>query len=174
MEMPYRFPRCEAAVTVPANGWALLWADGDTEDGANHLPFTLNAADTMYLFTKGALQVDSLGWDSSLADVSFGREQDGSMSFVSFEESTPEASNDNGVILSVLNTSVENALSVYPNPVSTGVVNFNKVVSIRVFSISGQLMVTRDNVNSLSVADFDKGMYIIETNDGDVVKMIVE
>ncbi|UTW68054.1 lamin tail domain-containing protein [bacterium SCSIO 12643] len=170
----YRFERCIPSVVVPANGYLLLWADDEMQDGPEHLPMMLNNTDYIGLVTKDAAIVDTLEWDSALADVSFGHDTDGSGTWVSFEESTPNATNSGGVILSVISVDPVNALSAYPNPVSNGNVNFNKVISFNMYSVTGQLMMQRKNVNQLNVSDLEKGIYIIETTDGEILKMIVK
>lgn len=170
----YRFERCIPAVVVPANGYLLLWADDEMQDGPEHLPMMLNNEDFVGLLTKDAAIVDTLEWDSALADVSFGHDTDGSGTWVSFEESTPNATNSGGVILSVISVDPVNALNAYPNPVSNGNVNFNKVISFNMYSVTGQLMMQRKNVNQLNVSDLEKGIYIIETTEGEILKVIVK
>jgi hypothetical protein len=170
----YQFSRCEAAVTVPANGFKLLWADNQPEQGADHLPFELLDEDFLGFATKDLAILDTLEWDSTLADVSFGRSVDGAGTWVSFEVTTPEATNENGVLLSVINAIAANPINVYPNPSNTGNVNFNKVVSFNMFSITGQLVMTQNKVNRVNVSSLEKGVYIIETAEGEVVKVILK
>ena len=171
---PYRFSRCAAPVVVPAMGFTLLWADGDVADGPEHMPFTLLDSDDLGFATKDLAILDTVAWDSALADVSYGRSIDGAGSWVSFEVTTPEATNANGVILSVINAIAANPINVYPNPSNTGNINFNKVVSFNMFSITGQLVMTKNTVNRVNVSNLEKGVYIIETTEGEVVKVILK
>jgi hypothetical protein len=170
----YQFSRCEAAVTVPANGFKLLWADNQPEQGADHLPFELLDEDFLGFATKDLAILDTLEWGSTLADVSYGRSVDGAGTWVSFEVTTPEATNANGVILSVINAIATNPINVYPNPSNTGNVNFNKVISFNMYSITGQLVMTQNKVNRVNVSSLEKGVYIIETAEGEVVKVILK
>jgi len=64
-------------------------------------------------------------------------------------------------------------LKVYPNP-ATDVVNFSKPASFNLISVSGKLMGIYQNINSLNVSEFDSGVYFIQTNENEVVKLIVE
>ena len=169
----YVFSRCESPVIVPANGYTLLWADDEMEDGSEHLPFELLDEDFLGFATKDFAILDTTEWDSALMDVSIGHDTDGSGIWVSFEVSTPNATNSNGVILSVINALSVNSLNAYPNPASTGNINFNKVISFRMFSITGQMVSTQFNVNSLDISDLENGIYIIETTEGEVVKVII-
>ncbi|MFT4752563.1 MAG: hypothetical protein ACI85Q_000095 [Salibacteraceae bacterium] len=170
---PFYFSRCQAPVVVPAMGFAILWADGEVEDGAGHLPLELLDADFLGFATKDLTILDTLEWDSSLTDVSLGRSIDGAGTWVSFEVSTPNASNSTGIILSVINALEANPLNVYPNPASNGNINFNKVVSFTMYSITGQTVMIQNNINRLDVSNLENGIYIIETTEGEVVKVIV-
>ena len=118
--------------------------------------------------------LDTAEWDSSLADVSYGRSVDGAGSWVSFEVTTPEATNADGWVLSVVNALATNPINVYPNPSTTGNINFNKVVSFNMFSITGQLVMTQNKVNQVNVSNLEKGVYILETTEGEVVKVILK
>lgn len=170
----HRFARCEAPVIVPANGFLLLWADAQPEDGMEHLPFKIFGTDRIQLMSKDYMTIDSLGWDSSLTDVSVGYDTDGSGVMVSFSSSTPNASNNGGIVLSVIHSNVVNGLSVYPNPTSTGNINFTKVVSFTMYSITGQTVMIQNAVNNVDVSSLENGIYIIETTEGEVVKVIVK
>lgn len=171
---PYRFSRCAAPVVVPAMGFALLWADGDVADGPEHMPFTLLDSDDLGFATKDLAILDTVAWDSALTDVSYGRSADGAGTWVSFETSTPNASNAGGVVLSVINALATNPLNVYPNPVGEGNINFNKVVSFTMYSITGQTVMVQNNINRLDVSNLENGVYIIETTEGEVVKVMVK
>lgn len=174
MTEAYRFPRCETPITVPANGFKLLWADDQPEDGEDHLPFEIFGTDVVSLLSKDYMVIDSLDWDSSLTDISVGYDSDGSGTMVSFELTTPEASNTDGWVLSVVNALEVNPINVYPNPSTTGNINFNKVVSFNMYSITGQLVMTQNNVNRVKVSSLEKGVYILETTEGEVVKVILK
>ncbi len=173
-EEPYRFSRCAPPVFVPANGFTLLWADDEMADGPTHLPFELSNEDDLGLATKNLVILDTLEWDSALTDVSLGHDTDGSGVIVSFEGSTPDATNANGIVLSVIQAHIVNGLNVYPNPTTTGNINFTKVVSFTMYSITGQKVMIQNEVNRVDVSTLDNGIYIIETTEGEVVKVIVK
>lgn len=173
-EEPYKFSRCASPVIVPANGFLMLWADDEMEDGAEHLPFELMDEDFLGFATKDLAILDTLEWDSALADVSLGRSVDGAGTWVSFEVSTPNATNAGGVVLSVINTVASNPLNVYPNPATDGNINFNKVVSFTMYSITGQTIMVQNNINRLDVSNLDNGVYIIETTEGEIVKVMIK
>ena len=129
------------------------------------------------LYTPNGKLVDGLSYSTSInaEGLTFGaKDDDHGLGDVVFEEGTPESTNANGIVLSVLSVNPVNALKVYPNPTNTGNVNFSKVVSVTVYSITGQVITVQQNVKRLDVSSFDSGVYIIETTEGDIVKMIVK
>ena len=77
-------------------------------------------------------------------------------------------------LLSVNDVNGLNALNVYPNPNATGSVNFNKVISFTLFSITGKAIITKSNVNRLDVSNLQNGVYIIQTTEAEVSKLIIE
>ncbi|MAX82079.1 MAG: hypothetical protein CL843_18105 [Crocinitomicaceae bacterium] len=170
----YRIPRCNNETTITAGGWKLLWADSDEDQGPLHTNFGLSAnGEFLGVYTQDGTVVDSISFDAAITDVSYGRAQDGDTSWVYFSTSTPDASNNNGVVLSVINNGKvgENALQVYPNP-ATDIVYFNKTVDVQVYNVTGQLVTENKAVNTLDVSDYETGIYIIRTAEGDLVKMI--
>ena len=68
-----------AMTTIPAQGFLLIWADGDTSDPGLHAGFGLSAdGDEVALFdADGATLLDSLSFGPQLPDFSYGRDPDG-------------------------------------------------------------------------------------------------
>ena len=65
--------------TIPARGFLLIWADGDTGDAGLHAGFGLSAGgDEVGLFhSDGVALLDSVSFGSQVADWSYGRYPDG-------------------------------------------------------------------------------------------------
>lgn len=168
---PYRFPRCEDPFIVPANGYALVW--GDDAEGANHMDIELDDMDTIGLYTRGGSKIDSIYWDSAMADVSIGHDMDGSGNWVMFEVSTPDATNNDGVILSVITQPNSSNIRIFPNPASD-IVNFNENTSFEVFNMIGQKVLVANNTNQIDVSNWEKGIYLIAIEDGTVFKLTVK
>lgn len=79
--------------TIAAGGFLLIWADGDTDQGANHTSFKLSAGgETIALFhTDGTTLIDLVEFGEQETDVSMGRSPDGSEIFVTLSTPTPGA-----------------------------------------------------------------------------------
>ncbi len=83
------------ATTIPAGGYLLIWADGDTTDAGLHADFKLDAGgEEIGLFdTDGITMMDSIIFDKQSADISCGRYPDGGQELRFFGSPTPGAAN---------------------------------------------------------------------------------
>ncbi len=84
--------------TVPAGGYLILWADKDTEEGANHVDIKLGAGgeDLVLTAPDGVTTIDQLTFGPQSDDISYGRELDGAANFQFFTSPTPAAANMSG------------------------------------------------------------------------------
>lgn len=172
--MKYRIPTCDNNTTIAAGGYMVIWADNEEDQGALHTNFSLSASgEFVGLYTAdGTTVADSVTFGAFDQDKSFGRRTDGANDWVVFEATTPNASNNSGVVLNVIaNSALNNALSVYPNPVQNEVF-FNKTVDVQIFTITGKLVKEVKAVNTLNVSDFNNGVYLIRTAEGETVRLI--
>jgi hypothetical protein len=144
----YLLPNYAAQLTtIPAKGFLVLWADGETADGILHLPFKLDRSGerigVAQALDSGSVFIDSLSYPAQTTDISFGRYPDGTASWYPFDQPTPLASNrliDNlpGNPLLIRSYSLSRN---YPNP-------FNPSTSIR-FSIPKTEFVSLEIYNLL-------------------------
>ena len=84
-------------VEIEAEGYLFIWADNDEEQGPTHANFKLSTnGEEIALYDtdiNGNVLVDHVVYGEQTADVSYGRDPDGSDSFTLFEVPTPGASN---------------------------------------------------------------------------------
>ena len=84
-------------LSIPPNGFLLLWADDDEEQGSNHVGFKLSGAgEQLGLFDRDEnenLPIDTLSFGPQLPDVSYGRTQDGADEWIFFNRPTPGIGN---------------------------------------------------------------------------------
>lgn len=87
---------------IPAQGFLLFYADNDPEQGVEHTNFGLNnEGETLALVDKdGLMIIDHYTFGLQGPDLSLGRLPDGSESWTKFSASTPNESNNLGVVLS--------------------------------------------------------------------------
>jgi hypothetical protein len=141
-----------------------------------NLDFKLGGSGEQVGFWTPQMDVlDTMTYEAQDSDTSLGRITDGDAMWVNFWTPTPGTTNSNGAIVSVKNVVVNGvALNVFPNPVNGTDVQFNKTVSIEVYSITGQIIYANSNVNRLDVSNFESGVYLIRTDEGEIVKLIVK
>ncbi len=81
--------------TVPANGYILIWADGETGDGPLHAGFNLSRDGEQIglVASDGYTIIDSITFDEQVADISYGRYPGASNDLRYFAKPTPGAEN---------------------------------------------------------------------------------
>ncbi|MBS7787062.1 T9SS type A sorting domain-containing protein [Flavobacterium sp. CYK-55] len=67
-----------------------------------------------------------------------------------------------------------NSFTVAPNPSNKEIVLFNKTVDIEVYDILGKMIVKSNNTSSLDTTNFNSGVYMIKTANGQTQKLIVK
>lgn len=92
LKSPSKWPFSGAK--IPAKGYLLVWADGNTGQGKWHANFKLDAKGEQIGLYDGTHFVDSLSFAQQSADISFGRFPDGSNSWYFFSAATPGATNN--------------------------------------------------------------------------------
>ena len=95
---------------IPANGYLILWLDGDTLQGENHGPFGLSKnGEGLGLFdADGETLIDFVTFDALDPDISYGRYPDGSTGIQEMAP-TPEAPNTPNIPPRVVKISAEPA-----------------------------------------------------------------
>ncbi|MBE2280586.1 MAG: lamin tail domain-containing protein [Ignavibacteriaceae bacterium] len=136
----YKLPEAiNDSLTIPANGFMLLWADNSPGKGVRHLNWALSRnGESIGLFgPDGQTPVDSLSFGYQFSDTSYARTVDGGNIWDFFSVSTPGASNAGGTPVSIREKGVPEGFYLsqnYPNP-------FNPATTIN-FSIPAELKVT--------------------------------
>ena len=182
---------------IPADGYLLVWADSDPEQGDLHTSFKLSAdGEQLALFGSdfiGAELADVVSWSETPTDSSFGRYPNGGAIWQICLVATPGTENIWGTIVadnSMLPTELE--LSVYPNPFNSAVkisVGEGLVPSrIEIFDINGRIVedlsplkigVTPEATGCVLVwkpeASVASGVYLVRAKgaDNEITKRIV-
>jgi len=109
-----------SATTIPAGGYLVIWADGDTQDTGLHANFNLNAAgEELGLFNTDANTViDSISFGQQTVDISYGRYPDASGNLRFFGYPTPGEENNAGYLDIVADTKFSQDRGFYDTPFS--------------------------------------------------------
>ena len=94
----HRIPSYDAASsTIPAGGYLILWADGQSAQGVTHLPFKLDKDGEEVILARlisGQFEIiDQVVFPKAKNDVTFGRIPNGSVSWKRLSDPTPLAPN---------------------------------------------------------------------------------
>lgn len=177
--MKYQVPS-NSTEMIPAGGYALVWCDGEPEQGDLHTNFSLSASGEYFGVTSydGCAMVDGFDFPALETNASFGRKTDGNDTLVSFPtwSTTPNAMNVLDTVNSVGEFGFEaTQLVVYPNPtVANTTVRFNEKITFEVYDVLGNRVASASNTNEFAVANLASGAYLIRTNNGEVIRMIVK
>ncbi len=84
-----------SGVTIPAGGYLLFWADGETAQGSTHANFKLSADGEAAGLTAsdGKTVIDSVTFGAQGLDVAYGRYPNATGSFMRLSPATPGAKN---------------------------------------------------------------------------------
>ena len=170
----YQFPSGDPATIIPANGFALVWADEMlTQPGAIHLPFTLaDYGGFVSLYgDDGTTRIDTVSYAITAANTSWARENDGTI-WVNHSSSTPWASNSTTGIASF--EAKNTAFYAFPNPSSTGIIRFNKPVTGNVYSVLGQQVASLKNTRNFVTTDMLPGVYFVVNDKNETIKIVIE
>lgn len=165
--LKWQIPNTDAAkTTVPANGYLLLWADNDTDQGENHLGFKLKGSDQVIVtYPDGLTEKQRVIYNNVDTDESFGASSDGDTNFVLFTNPTPNASN-NGIVLSINDLTPSernnNEISVYPNPTNSKatISGLKTNTAWQLYNLGGVLTL-QGNSKKLDMSTLSSGVYFI-------------
>lgn len=167
---------------MPAEGFLILWADKDEEQGPLHLNFKLSAdGEAVILVHPDGIGVaDSVSFGSQVTDVSMGRIPDYFGEWQSLEIYTPGTFNDPEVSLNEDPLPRTIILDVYPNPFNpTTTIRFSietqGIASLLMYDITGRLVkvLINDRIAAgeyeirWDASGYPSGLYFIQLTFGD-------
>lgn len=129
-------------LNVPAHGYLIIWASGNSSDGVAHTSFKLSASGAgVFLFKPdGTTLIDSASFGAQKTDVSYGRVTDGAGTFGYFIKPTPGASNNfSQTYLGFLDAPAFSAdAGFYANPFQLNITDDNAGASI-IYTTDGSI-----------------------------------
>lgn len=159
------------STTVPANGWLLFWADEDAIQGVRHASFRLNnvAEQVAFYSPDGFSLIEELSWQGMQTDTSLGRITDGSEFWWNFTGTTPEYSNNQGVL--PVAESASTTLIFYPNP-ATHTLWWPEPVGGTIYDLAGQQALRVAPSSQWNIELLTPGVYIIRRDDGSSARLL--
>ncbi len=164
------------AFMLQPGDFILFWADNDLNQGPNHTNFKLEKnGEQIGIYDAGSAAyapIDTLTFGFQSADISYGRNPDGGPVWQFYDLPTPGAGNLTGAVNDRSYSSER--LFVYPNPVVGDVIYFNRSVSFKLFDLTGKLVLIANDVEHINVDKLEKGIYLLYTNNGSSIKLIIQ
>jgi spore coat protein H len=167
----YKFP----FEYLESEAFYLVWLDGQPEQGEDHAPFRMNSGGEKLRLSnrpaEGYTIIDSVTFGLQATDVAMGRSEDGSVTWIAFNQPTPGFPN--------LSTSRDEYLSektelvIYPNPSTNGVIYFNTSVSGTIYDVNGKAVRELRYSTWADVQNLVPGIYLLKLETGDVKRFIV-
>jgi hypothetical protein len=136
-------------LVVPAGGYLLLWADGETSQGKTHLSFKLSGdKGEIGLVNSSAQWVDSLTYSLQYSDISKGRDKNNKSAWKYYSTPTPGSANNTSAYAGVSGKPVFSNLS--------GVYGSSIPVSLTPTSASDTIRYTLNNSDPKSTSTIYK------------------
>lgn len=66
------------------------------------------------------------------------------------------------------------AFAVYPNPTNKGIVTLSQPQDINIYDLTGKLIYTAKNAETINTQSFNAGVYMVQTVSGETTKLVVK
>ena len=162
----FRIPTAFGPITVPAQGYKLIWCDNFTAQGPSHTNFTLaNGGGFLRItFSDGTTRMDTVTYPALNQFQSFSRVPNGSGPFKIVFSPSPAISNldtiPDSLDIGFIKISNLNELLIFPNPAQNFVDIQSKKHSIKSLSI---VDVQGRMVNNETSSGLKQGVYRLQT-----------
>lgn len=161
--------------TMQPGAFLIIWADGQPEQGPFHASYKLNdEGEELGIFdneTTGYFLIDSVSWGMQTIDISYGRQADGGMPWIFFDEPTPGFSNEANDVPEGIGQIPD--IIFYPNPVTGGMIHFQKAFAGQITDMMGRIIWSGQEVFQVDVSEWPVGLYFIIGTNGKMAKAIV-
>ena len=175
--LQWEFP---AGTTIDPGGYLIVWCDGDDSQSGLHANFKLSSqGETVMLIDRNGNIADEVTFDFYFSNYSYSRIPNGTGSF-EWQHMTPLLNNETPSNVDDW-VSESSEISVFPNPANTRFTlvrgNQSDVEQVVIYSIQGavvqQLELNSDRI-TVDVSEWNSGVYIIKTQDGNTQRLVVK
>lgn len=169
--MKYQIPQGNDSTVIQPQGFLLLWADEDLEQGVLHIDIKLSkSGEEIALYNPdGSTLADSVSFGQQQTDISYGRQPNGASTWVLFDDPTPGWSNGTTGIFNVTG----DLFSINPNPAeqfTTISFPFDGEKTITICDLNGNQVYGQSvsqSVITVNCDSFTKGTFIVKVKDVD-------
>ncbi|MCO5230719.1 MAG: lamin tail domain-containing protein [Chitinophagales bacterium] len=160
------------AITIPANGYLILWADNEPDQGSNHLSFALSSSGEQFalVMPDGKTIIDDISFSAISTNQSYGRAEDCKDSWKIFETPTFKANNKPTSVIYQTNKS---PIVIYPNPNQGDILYLTEPIDYFIYNQIGILLKSGQKEQQIDIQSLPNGLYIISTKEGSSTKFII-
>lgn len=149
----------------------ILWADNEPDQGPFHTNFKLSKdGEDLGLFRQDQTIIDQVSFGSQTTDISYGRIEDGDLTWISFDDPTPGASNQTSDVVEISDIDY---FVLFPNPASGNLVNISNKLNYKIYDVYGRLVTEEINYDFINIASYNKGIYLVVSDKGNKQKLII-
>lgn len=168
-------------VSIAPGEFLIIWADKEEEQGLLHTNFKLSKlGEFIGLYdneASGYAVIDEISFGEQTEDVSYGRERDGDMNWITFDEPTPGTTNHPNGIDDIL----EGDISVFPVPagktITVSLNNIKESKDISIYNSLSQKMSTvtlQDENTMVDISSYVPGVYFIVDKENSTVLRFIK
>lgn len=158
----WQFP---IGTSIPANGYLIVWADGDEEQSGIHTSFKLNkGGDELRLSNADGSVVDSVSFESLETNVALARVPNGTGPFV---EQAPTHGFSNEVVSTKDEGDISVEFALYPVPaqdrLTVHMSTFEANLQLHIMDVMGRFVYTTSigsGTETIDISSLTAGMYI--------------
>ncbi len=157
-----------SGVTIPANGYLIIWADEDGSQGDTHANFKLSAAgESVFLVSPDLQVIDQVTYTNLNTDQAYARIPNGTGTFV---KQTPTfAANNEDAVSTTFVHELDSSLTVFPNPATSFIYVVAKNQTAFTFEIVnslGQKILTKEGhfTYKIDTSQWEAGLYFVVYN----------
>jgi len=162
----FRFP---TGTSIAANGYLIIWADDDQEQGPLHVQFKLSAeGEAIYLTDPNNEIVDQAIFGEIPTNMAYAREPNGTGNFVIKEHTFGTNNNATSSTQEALPTTVR----IFPNPsqdfINIDLSTLQRVQSIQLLDLQGRILVDKidpGNTLQINISELSSGSYFLKIDD---------
>jgi hypothetical protein len=167
----YTFSLNNDSTKISPQGFKLLWSDFDLSQGVFHLNFSLLQSGCVWLYKTQNILSDSICYSGLTLDHSYGRITDGNPTWMHFSIPTPD-SNNADLSVNISYNSENEGLFAFPNPVGDQWVYFNQEITFTLFDLVGRKLAFSSKQTHFDFSPYEKGLYFIRTNKGEIIRIV--
>ncbi|WP_040253480.1 CotH kinase family protein [Psychroserpens mesophilus] len=171
--LAWQFP---SGITIAPNEYLIVWCDKDEDQVGLHadLKFSAGGESAILSYADGTI-IEDITFGEQIEDMGYARVPNGTGDFV-IQAPTFGTNNES---LSVEEYQFGNSLKLYPNPTHGIFVIENSkfnIDSVAIYNIQGQLLFQNSFQNAnqieLDLSSYSKGIYMVNINKSEVLKVV--